>query len=221
MNNSMSRKHQYLTFSRPLLMGLLLAFLSLACGTLQIKPYEEVFDLQGKWGSGSSAEVEGQVRDGKYELLVKSNSGLYLASAGENFDNAIYEVEATQVDGPLNNGFGMLFRVDDSSDSFYVFEISGDGFVWIGWCQELCDQDSVALVGGDWFRSPAVKQGLQETNNLRVIASGPLMTFFVNGVEVGRTSDSRLTEGDIAVMVETLGERGVRVVFDNFKVTPQ
>jgi hypothetical protein len=47
------------------------------------------------------------------------------------------------------------------------------------------------------------------------------MTFFVNGVEVGRTSDSRLTEGDIAVMVETLGERGVRVVFDNFKVTPQ
>jgi hypothetical protein len=97
----------------------LLAFISLACGTLQVKPYEEVFDLQGKWGSGSSAEVEGQVRDGKYELLVKSNSGLYLASAGQNFDNAIYEVEATQVDGPLNNGFGMLFRVDDSSDSFY------------------------------------------------------------------------------------------------------
>ena len=117
-------------------MGLLLAFLSLACGTLQVKPYEEVFDLQGKWGSGSSAEVKGQVHDGKYELLVKSNSGLYLATAGQNFDNAIYEVEATQVDGPLNNGFGMLFRVDDSSDSFYVFEISGDGFVWIGWCQD-------------------------------------------------------------------------------------
>jgi hypothetical protein len=115
----------------------------------------------------------------------------------------------------------MLFRVDDSSDSFYVFEISGDGFVWIGWCQQLCDQDAVSLVGGDWFRSPAVKQGLQETNHLRVITNGSLMTFFVNGVEVGRTSDSRLTEGDIAVMVETLGERGVRVVFDNFKVTPQ
>jgi hypothetical protein len=146
---------------------------------------------------------------------------LYLASAGQNFDNEIYEVEATQVDGPLNNGFGMHFRVDDSSDSFYVFEISGDGFVWIGWCQELCDQDAVALVGGDWFRSPAVKQGLQEKNHLRVIADGSLMTFFVNGVEVGRTSDSRLTEGDIAIMVETLGERGVRVVFDNFKVTPQ
>jgi len=42
----------------------------------------------------------------------------------------------------------------------------------------------------------------------------------VNGVEVGRTSDDRLTEGDIAVMVESLGESGVRVIFDNFRFTP-
>jgi hypothetical protein len=46
------------------------------------------------------------------------------------------------------------------------------------------------------------------------------MTFYVNGIEVGRTSDGRLAEGDIAVAVETLGEPGVRVAFDNFKVTP-
>ena len=46
------------------------------------------------------------------------------------------------------------------------------------------------------------------------------MSFFVNGVEVGRTSDNRLTEGDIAVMVEALGEGNVRVAFDNYRFTP-
>ncbi len=130
-------------------------------------------------------------------------------------------MEATQVDGPLNNGYGMLFRVDDDSDSFYAFEVSGDGYIWIGWCSDLCRGDALALVGGDWFQSGAVNQGLQETNRLRVVAEGTRMTFFVNGVEVGRTSDSRLAEGDVAVAVETLGEPGVRVVFDNFKVTPK
>lgn len=203
------------------LLAVALAMLStVACGSLGTGSYEATFDSIGRWGSGDSAEVEGGVSDDQYEMLVKSNYGLYLATAGENFDDGVYEVEATQIAGPLNNGYGMLFRVDDSTDSFYVFEVSGDGFVWIGWCDNLCDTAAEALVGGDWFRSPAVKQGLQETNHLRVVADGPLMTFFVNGVEVGRTSDSRLTEGDIAVMVEALGERNVRVVFDNFKFTP-
>jgi hypothetical protein len=114
----------------------------------------------------------------------------------------------------------MLFRVDESSDSFYAVEVSGDGYIWIGWCSELCRGETVALVGGNWFRSAAVNKGLQETNRLRVVAEGTRMTFYVNGIEVGRTSDGRLAEGDIAVAVETLGEPGVRVAFDNFKVTP-
>jgi hypothetical protein len=208
------------SFVRLLVVLLVLSLGSVACNTLGSGPYEETFDSAGTWGSGSTSEVEGDVNNGVYEMLVKSNSGLYLATAGESFGDGIYEVEAIQVDGPLNNGYGMLFRMDDATDSFYVFEVSGDGFVWIGYCDDLCDTEAVALVGGDWFPSPAVKQGLQQNNHLRLVADGTRMTFFVNGVEVGRTSDSRLTEGDIAVMVEALGERGVRVIFDNFKVTP-
>jgi hypothetical protein len=205
--------------SKPIILcGLLLALLVTAC---QSGPYAETFDKSGDWGSGSSADVEGRVDNGVYEMHVKSNSGLYLATAGEYFGDGIYEVEATQVDGPLNNGYGILFKVDEETDSFYVFEISGDGWIWIGRCADLCESEQVALVGGDWFRSPAVNQGLQATNGLRVVVDGTLMTFFVNGVEVGRTSDDLLTEGDIAVMVEALGESGVRVIFDNFRFTPQ
>jgi hypothetical protein len=207
-------------FNRPGFSSLLLALVMLVsgCGSGQ---YNETFDKAGDWGTGRTADVVGEVDNGVYEMLVKSNSELYLASAGESFGNGVYEVEATQIAGPLNNGYGFLFKVDEETDSFYAFEISGDGWIWIGRCAELCESEQVTLVGGDWFRSPAINQGLQATNVLRAVVDGNLMTFYVNGVEVGRTSDDRLTEGDIAVMVETLGESGVRVIFDNFRFTPQ
>lgn len=205
----------------PLAIFLILAITSISCSLSASGPFNESFDSAGNWGIGSTPEVEGQVDDGVYEMHVKSNHGLYLATAGKNFDDGVYEVEATQIDGPLNNGYGMLFRVDESTDSFYVFEVSGDGYVWIGYCSDLCETEAVALVGGDWFRSPAVNTGLHVTNRLRVEADGPQMTFYVNGVEVGRTADNRLPEGDIAVMIEALGQPGVQVAFDNFSVKPK
>lgn len=192
-----------------------------ACSPAGSKPFEETFETAGNWGTGHSAQVDGQIVNEEYELYVKSNHGQYIASAGEKFGNGIYEVEATQIGGPLNNGYGMVFHLDDASEAFYALEVSGDGYIWIGYCEALCEEDAIALVGGDWFPSPVVNPGLYATNRLKVIVESPLMTFYVNGVEIGRTSDSRLSEGDIAVLVEALGEGDVRVAFDNFKFTPK
>lgn len=213
-------KLSFFNSNRPRIISLLLVLVLFVSGC-QSGQYEETFDKAGDWGTGRTADVVGEVDNGVYEMLVKSNSELYLATAGESFGDGVYEVEATQIAGPLNNGYGFLFKVDEETDSFYVFEISGDGWIWIGRCVDLCETEQTALVGGDWFRSPAINQGLQATNLLRAVVDGNLMTYYVNGVEVGRTSDDRLTEGDIAVMVETLGESGVRVIFDNFRFTPQ
>ena len=221
MNPVTGARQPYLHLIAPLIMLIVFALTAMACSVLDSGPFEENFDTAGKWGTGASADVEGQVSEGLYEMLVESNHGVYYASAGENFADGVYELDATQLDGPLNNGYGLLFRVDEENDSFYVFEVSGDGYVWIGYCTDLCESEAVALVGGDWFRSPAVNIGLHETNNLKVIADGSRMTFYVNDLEVGRATDSRFVEGDVAVMVETLGEPGVRVVFDNFSHIPQ
>lgn len=202
-------------------MGLVwLTLLIAACNSNRSNQFIETFDTQGNWGIGSSEDVEGVVENGVYRMLVKDNYGLYLATAGERFSDGVFEVEATQLSGPINNGFGMLLQLDKSGDSFYVFEVSGDGFVWIGYCSDLCNGESIPLVGGGWFRSTAVNRGLMEKNRIKIVRDGSRMNFFVNGVEVGRTSDDRLQNGDIAVMVETLGRPNVRVAFDNFIVTP-
>lgn len=209
------------TFGWFFVIPLVMVLLSITCGPIGTGgAYTESFNQPGSWGLGDRNDVEGKIENGVYEMLVKSSYGIYYATAGEEFTDGIFEVKATQVDGPLNNGYGLLFRVDEETDSFYAFEISGDGYVWIGRCTNLCEEESVTLVGGDWFRSPAVQTGLQATNHLQAIVNGNRMTFFVNSVEVGRTSDTTFVSGDIAIVVETLGERGVRIVFDDFKVSP-
>lgn len=220
MKSGISTRRTYLALVGPLAFLFSLAFTSMACSVFGSGVYEESFDEAGNWGTGTSVDVEGQVVEGVYEMLVKSNHGIYLATAGERFEDGTYTLDATQIGGPLNNGYGMLFFVDEESESFYAFEVSGDGYIWIGYCTELCESEADAMVGRNWFRSPAVKTGLHETNKLKVITDGGRMTFLVNGLEVGRAVDDRLTEGDVAVMVETLGEPGVRVVFDNFAYTP-
>jgi hypothetical protein len=154
-----------------------------------------------------------------YDFTVLAEESLYWATGGENFTDGVYEVEATAVDGTLNNGFGMMFRYDEETDSFYLFEVSSDGYVWIGLCQNGCSEVD-AVVEGGWFQSDAVNLGLDATNFLRVEAKGSNLAFYVNGIEVGRMNDSTLTGGDIGLLVETFDEGGVRILFDNFLYTP-
>jgi hypothetical protein len=190
----------------------------------QDKSYATTFDEVGNWAVDSDTEVEGTVNDGQYELLVKQPSGQFYTTAGENFGDGIYQVETTQIEGNPDAGYGMVMRLnsDDNGDSFYLFEISSDGFAWIGRCDNGCRSaaDQVALVNDWWFETPLVKQGVGETNLLRVKAESGNMIFSINGTEVGRVTDSTLRQGDIGLLVETLGFPGVKVAFDNFTVEP-
>jgi hypothetical protein len=204
-----------------LVAGTLLFFLLFAatgCGGNE--PYRETFAEPGSWRTESSGEVEGQVRNGVYDFIIRANELTSWTTAGEQFSDGIYQVEATQVEGPDNNGYGMLFRVNDEQDDFYVFQISGDGFVWIGRYRNAGEAEAEPLVGDWWFESPAINQGANATNTLRVHAEGQNLIFYVNDQEVGRVTDDAFRSGDIGLMVRTLGESGVHVQFDNFTVTP-
>ncbi|MCA9933180.1 MAG: hypothetical protein H6662_13360 [Ardenticatenaceae bacterium] len=182
--------------------------------------YRETFDEAGSWRVGNDADAEGQVIDGKFDMLVKADNLFIWTTAGKEFGDATYEVEATQVDGPLNNGYGMLFRVDDDRDDFYVFEISGDGYVWIGRYRNGGEDEIQPIIGEWWVESSAINQGLEQMNKLKVEAEGANLIFYVNDQEVGRVTDDAFSKGDVGLMVETLGEGNVRIQFDNFLVTP-
>jgi hypothetical protein len=204
--------------TRSLVAMILLVVTITACSSRDSQPYLETFDNPGNWSSGDDAYTEGKIVDGVYDLLIKGDDVSRWASAGEDFKDGIYEVEATQIEGPLDNGFGMLLRADTSKGDFYLFKISGDGFVWIGRYRDEAEEE--AMVGEHWFASTAVDQGLNKTNKLRVNAESGNMIFFVNDQEVGRVTDNNFQQGDIGLFAQTLGQGGVRVQFDNFSVTP-
>jgi hypothetical protein len=186
---------------------------------VETEPYLETFDDVGGWTAGEGASATGQVSDGAYEMVIDLSGDSFWATAGRNFADGVYQVEATPLEGAEDNGYGMLFRVDAEAEQFYVFKVSSDGYVYIGLCSDSC-ADQMALIGRDWFESPAVIQGLGVTNVLRVLASGPDLTFYVNDVEVGRVTDETLQAGDIGLLSETFTPGGLRLAFDNFSVEP-
>ena len=185
----------------------------------ETEPYNETFDSVGSWTAGEGATSAGVVADGVYEMSLDLSGEIAWATGGRVFGDGVYEVEATPVEGALDNGYGMLFRADNEDGRFYMFKVSSDGFVFIGLCEDSCAEVQ-ALVERDWFGSPAVNQGLGATNRLRVVADGPDLIFYVNDTEVGRVEDDTLGQGDIGLMAETFTPEGLTVAFDNFSVTP-
>jgi hypothetical protein len=181
--------------------------------------YHEMFDSIGTWTSGEDVGAVGNVVNGVYELSVEESGSIFWVTAGRTFKDGQYSVEATPLQGAVDNGYGMLFRADSEDNSFYIFKVSSDGFVFIGRCLDSC-LDQQVIVDQDWFSSAAVRQGFNVTNTLRAVASGQDMIFYINDLEVGRATNDELRIGDIGLVAETFTPGGLRVAFDNFLVTP-
>jgi hypothetical protein len=206
-------------FALALLLVLTWWFLPRLLNPVETEPYLEAFDSVGQWAAGEGASSAGQVVDGVYEMSSDLSGDSFWTTAGRNFGDGVYQVEATPIEGAEDNGYGLLFRIDANSERFYVFKVSSDGYVYAGLCIDSCLEQQ-ALLEQDWFSSPAVAQGFGVTNVLRVTAAGPDLTFYVNDVEVGRATDETLQAGDIGLWTETFTPGGLRVAFDNFSVTP-
>ncbi len=215
MINSFGRRLPSILLPLLLLLGLALSACTAADDGL---PFEETFDELGSWSSGEDTYSSGTVVDGIYRFEVKEPDISRWAAAGQEFGDGSYSVEARAVAGPLDNGFGMLFRADPQAGDFYLFKISADGFVWIG--RYVDGAEEATIVGDHWFASPAVQQGLNVTNRLRVDAEAGNMIFYVNDREVGRVTDNTFASGDVGLLVQSLGQGGVVVEFDNLSVRP-
>lgn len=199
--------------------GVFLALIAEAFGAPEHERllYHADFETPGKWGIGEEDGARGEVTEGVYRLAVAADQGFFWTTAGKSFGDGVYEVTATQLEGPLDNGYGLLLRAESEAAAFYVLAVSGDGYIWIGRCEDGCGS-MTPLVGEGWFAHPAVNQGLNVANRLRVSADGQQLHFFVNDEPVGEFNDGGLVRGDAGLFVETLGQGNVVVAFDDLYV---
>lgn len=218
-----SRKRLVFTLAIVLLIVVIGLLLLRFIGDLVPEPldeqFEETFDEVGSWTAGEGANAEGKLENGAYVMSMELTGEIFWATAGKNFADGIYQVEATPLSGVVNNGYGMLFRVDEEKNTFYLFKISSDGYAFVGLCQDNCLEQK-AIVDRDWFSSTAINTGMGVSNTLRAELFGKDMVFYVNGEEVGRATDDTISRGDIGLIIETFAPGGLQVAFDNFSVQP-
>jgi len=102
--------------------------------------------------------------------------------------------------------YGIFFRYSDGKGA-YGFGIS-EGYIISEWPEDFAVPFS--LIG--WTGSSVINKGGK--NTLRVITSGSLFEFYINGVMVNSITDNTLTDGIIGLYVQDIQE----VAFDNLVV---
>lgn len=166
---------------------------------------------EGGWGETSDLQSVKQYENGQYHITVYSPELFIWSIAGRDLADFMAEVEATQVSGPNDNGYGLLFRFQDDQH-FYRFDISGDGFYLLS---KRAENQWVTLV--DWTESPFIYKG-KATNRLKVICQGAQISLYVNDRHLTDFSDASYSHGDIGLFAGTLSQGGVHISFDNLTV---
>lgn len=206
-----------------------------AAGTLLYATTFDAFaeDWQQYDGRLAAAIDAGTLRieNGETDVYAFSVAQPYFA----NFD--LY-AEAQATAGPLNNGYGLIYRYRDPQN-FYMFLVSSDGYYRVS---RVVDGDQRLL--SEWIDTPIVAQGFDTPNRLRVVGRGDRFTFYINdqqvqlcipnnpdGVSTYRTGlgcidgtmqdelvDAGIAEGQIGVVAFSLAEPDVIATFDNVLV---
>lgn len=183
--------------------------------------------------------LSAQVENGALVLEANAEHSLPFSAAAPYFDDFDLTVQAQALGGPLNNGFGVVFRLRDPRN-YYLFLVSSDGYYRV-----VREVDGVQRELSTWIPSSAVSQGIGAINHLRVVAQDNTFRFFVNGQPLAlclpadpthystyneltgecqggsmitTLVDSSIGAGRLGVIVMALDEPGVRVAFDNLVV---
>ena len=196
---------------------LLLVSLLVACSsasTLTPLPYADDFSKSDNgWKVVEDKIIQIRYQDAALHFIIDDLDQIAWSTAGKRFENFTLDVDATQVDGPSDNSYGVLIRYVDEKN-FYRLDISGDGYFAINKYQA-----GKWLKLQDWTESAAIKREAA-TNHLQVIARGSQFTFNVNGETVSTFTDDEFKQGDIGLTAGTLFDNaGVHIAFDNLTLS--
>ncbi len=147
--------------------------------------------------------------------IAAPNTIQYASLQEKTFGDFALEVDVTQRTGPAESSYGILFRVGDDGQ-FYRFDVTGNGLYMVE--RHQSDGTWTRLVP-DWVPSSALNQGLNVVNRLKVLATGPTLTFYANDELLTQVTDATLIDGAIGLDAGTFGGGNLQVSFDNLRIT--
>jgi hypothetical protein len=130
-----------------------------------------------------------------------------------NYTNFAFEAQMQIVNG---DGGGLIFRDQSTPQAFrsYAIDVYQDGsydlYITSG-------SNTSALTSGN---SPAIKQGLGQSNLVAVVAQGSTLTIYINHQQITSITDSTFTHGKIGFEASPNSTNGhaTEIVFSNVRV---
>src|SRR6266446_3422297 len=125
------------------------------------------------------------------------------------------------VQGQLLHGdfYGLVFRLDPHTPSFYVLEINSQGAYRFVRARGNNPQNWLTLI--DWTPSSAIQSGYGHINTFTVLTKGSDFSFYLNGVLLNSFSDKQsaaYASGLLGLLVGGGGTSAAEAVFDNVGV---
>lgn len=172
----------------------------------------------GNWFLETDTQAQASITSaGQLELDILAPNLIAWAELKEqSFSDFVLEVDATQVSGPDNNSYGVIIRMKDAS-AYYRFDISGDGY-YAFVRRDKQEGGSWTWITEDWLASNAIAQGAG-TNQIKIVAQGSHFMFYVNDQLVAEADDSTYRSGTIGLNAGSFHESGVKIAFDNLRIT--
>ena len=144
------------------------------------------------------------------DLEATSNDAMVML-LGHSSSDFILESEAVPLSGPDFNGYGLVYRAQDSTHHT-VFAVGSDGYY--GVLRVAGDEETVLV---DWQQFPHVRRGWQP-NRLHVACAGPTCRFTINDEYAITVEDDTWLTGEVGLWVRGFGRGNVVVQFLDVRV---
>lgn len=187
---------------------------SLPVSTQGLPLMDDFSNIYSGWSQETSPFASYGYEEGKYSIAILEKDLLFFPVLRDNSLNAgdvVLEVKAENASGEETTAAGLICRLNHPGTSFYTFEVSWDGGVFIG-----------KYIDGVWTElarqsdHPAVQRG-DLPNRLKAVCLGQTLELYVNGTLALQARDSSLPSGAPAFYARTAPDQlsGV-VLFDDF-----
>jgi hypothetical protein len=175
--------------------------------------YYESFRVDdGGWDTSATDDVIPYYTAGTLHLWVGAPETVGYSLSSWEAGDFFLEVDSYQVDGSLNNEFGVIFRYLDA-DNYYYFSVSSDGYY--AFYRYL---DGVWDPIIEWTASDAIATGEGSANWLGLFAVGNRLTFLINDYIVDTIYDDSFDYGGLGLTVGAIEEGGIDVAFDDLSL---
>ncbi len=156
-----------------------------AAGQSQDMLFVDAFDavplFNAFWDQYDDGQLAASIRDGGLVLRIDRAGAAAFSRARVHFRDFDLRIRLMAVEGPIDNGYGVIFRFQDNDnnliadDRYYAFQISSDGYYRLVSRTEGEEREI-----STWIPSSIVRPGLNASNEIRVTAQGDRFQFFVN-----------------------------------------